>query len=524
MRNISELLSSRAARTPTAPGITYKETTLTWHDCYERAYRISQQLQSLGIERGDTVAIYTDHVPAQAIALFGVAMADGVFTILHRLLKKDQLKHQVSDANVKAVIGLPSFLKTLEPYATERKVPLLPVTPWGEVVDAPQRGPETPTPHAVTTRAIPSDVGVIIYTSGSTGKAKGVVTPHRTLLDGARIVSGYLGITDADTILSVLPFNFDYGLNQLLTAVYAGARIVLHPFTLASDFVRIIEQEGITGVAGVPSMWPVLFDERFIKSSAQSDFSRLRYLTTAGGGHPQALLKKLKAFFPHTEIIIMYGLTESFRSAYLPFKEIFQRPGSIGKAVPEVELLVMNERGERCKPGEKGELIHRGAFISYGYLNNPELSKERFIALATGGPGCLPEMAVRSGDIVSLDDDGFIYYHGRADMQIKSSGYRVSPGEVEEVVLTLPGIRHAAAFGVPDEVVGQAVAIAYTTYSGQALEWSLIQRHCSTYLPAYAVPRHTFFYEQLPLTVTGKIDYAGLKREAEARVSVRGTH
>jgi acyl-coenzyme A synthetase/AMP-(fatty) acid ligase len=230
--------------------------------------------------------------------------------------------------------------------------------------------------------------------------------------------------------------------------------------------------------------------------------------------HTQELLKKLDEFFSHSQIIVMYGLTESFRSCWLPPSETFKRPGSIGKPVPEVEIMVWNQQGQPCAPGEKGELVHRGAFITYGYLNNPDLTQEKFIPLQTGGPGCLPEMVVRSGDIVHMDEDGYLYFHGRGDMQIKCAGYRVSPGEVEEASLAYSGISQVAAFGLPHPELGQEVCLAYSTYKGKPVDHSALAAHLSASLPYYAVPKSIRFCAHLPLTAHGKIDYPALIKQA----------
>jgi acyl-CoA synthetase (AMP-forming)/AMP-acid ligase II len=511
MKNIPAMLYRASALWPDKSALSYKGKDLTWRQVKMNAEQLAVNLKRAGIKRGQKVAIFTDHVPAQVIGLFGVAMNDAVFTFVHRLLKEDQVKYLLTDADAAAVIGTKRYLKQVADFCRERSLPVIEMDEMGELMGECENE-DNPIDYP---SSIPTDVANIIYTSGSTGKAKGVVLPHRTLLDGARIVSGYLGIKNEDTILSVLPLNFDYGLNQILTAVYTGARVVMQPFTTPQAFISAIENEQVTGVAGVPSMWPNLFNEKMVDASCKPEFKSLRYLTTAGGMHTQDLLKKLSEFFPHTEIIVMYGLTESFRSTYLPFSEIFKRPGSIGKAVPEVEIMVLNEQGERCRPGERGELIHRGAFVSYGYLNNEELTKQKFTPLATGGAGCLPEMAVRSGDIVSLDEEGFIYYHSRADMQIKSSGYRISPGEVEEALLAMPDVRHAAVFGISHSDLGQIVCAAYTTYSGNELSKTEILKHMRNSLPIYAVPRRIFFREEMPFTVNGKIDYNALNKSAE---------
>lgn len=517
MTNLAEMLRRTVERFPQRTALTYGGKHLSWYDLYARAALVRDNLRAAGIRRGDVVAIYAERAPAQVVGIFGIAMADAVFTILSPLLKANQVKHQVSDANVKAVVGTQVYLASFKQLWGQRYIHVEPMTPEGLPC-----GGETGAIHDVDVSkplatSIPADVSNIIYTSGSTGRAKGVVIPHRTLLDGARIVSQYLKITGDDVLLSLLPFNFDYGLNQLLTTVFTGARMVLHDFTFPQDLVDTMIRERVTGMAAVPSLWPHLFNPRLLDQAAKPEFEHLRYLTTAGGMHSQELLVKLTAFFPHTEIIVMYGLTESFRSTYLPFSELFKRPGSIGKPVPEVEILVLDEAGKRCGAGEKGELIHRGAFVSYGYLNDPELTQSKFIKLNTGGPGCLPEMAVRSGDIVSLDQDGFIYFHGRCDMQIKCNGYRVSPTEVEEAVLLFSGISHAAVFGLSDPNLGESVNLAYATYQGLAVDHSQLARHLSDLLPHYAIPRRIQFYESLPLTVTGKIDYPALKRSADEK-------
>jgi len=513
MKNIAEMLRHTVERTPDRLALSFKGGHLTWYEIYARAVLLCNQLKKAGLGRGNKVAIYADHSPAQVIALFGVAMADAIFTIIHPLLKENQIKHQANDANIRAIITTEKKRNVINKLFEHRQIYLETISVDGLLIGMdPTQIPHTECNRPIT-QSIPTDVACIIYTSGSTGRPKGVVVPQKTLLDGARIVSGYLNITRDDALLSILPFNFDYGLNQLMTVAYTGARIVLRRFTLPQDLIKVLVEEKITGMAGVPSMWPHILNPKLFNASNKPDFEYLRYITTAGGVHTQDLLKKLTAFFPKTEIIIMYGLTESFRSTYLPFSQLFKRPGSIGKAVPEVEILAVNNKGEYCKPGEKGELIHRGAFVTYGYLNDPDLTKQKFIHLKTGGPGCLPEMAVRSGDIVSLDEDGFIYFHGREDMQIKCSGYRISPGEVEEAVVLIPDVSHTAVFGLPDSELGQSVNLAYSTYSRSPIDRIQIFKHLNRVLPSYAVPRHIHFYPNLPLTENGKIDYSVLRRD-----------
>jgi len=508
VNNIAEMLRRRALESPGKPGVKYLDQESSWQELYHQAYCLSRRLQDAGIGKGDVVGIYIPHSLGQVIALFAVAIRDAVFTIINPHLVQDQVKHQVQDAELKAVIGSADLLNPMVDFFDNRHmhVEIIETTGEGLADDA-----IAVDPGAIITTSIPADVSNYIYTSGSTGLAKGVVVPQRTLLDGARIVSGYLGIKPEDNILSILPFSFDYGLNQLMSCVYTGATITLHQFIFPKDLVDILVAERITGMAVVPSVWPKLLKPGLKKDN---EFEHLRYVTTAGGFHSPELLQNVSAFFPRTEIIVMYGLTESFRSTYLPFSEMARRPGSIGKAVPEVEILVLKEHGERCKPGEKGELVHRGAFVTYGYLNNPELNAKKFIQLNLGTSGCLPETAVRSGDQVSMDEDGYIYFHSRMDMQIKSSGYRISPDEVAQAVLSTPGLSQAVVFGLPDEALGEAIHVAYETYNQIDIEIIEIKRHAKTSLASYAIPHHYHYYEKIPLNPNGKIDVTKLKRDA----------
>ncbi len=514
MKNLAELLCRRIEATPDRAALTFQGTTLTVQELFDRAMGLRDHLRECGIKRGDVVAIATDHNVAQVAAMFGAAMADAAFTIINPHLKREQILHQISDCDAECVIAGQRQLGEVVGILADRHGRSIAVDGFGLVEGGGPLRVQRTTAEAVT-RNIPTDVGCLIYTSGSTGRPKGVVLPHRTLTDGARIVSGYLNITGDDTILCILPFSFDYGLNQVLSALHVGARAVVFSFAFPQDLFDVLQDERITGLAAVPSLWPRVLDDRYFRADRRPAFPSLRYITTAGGPHSELLLRRLTNFFPTTEIIIMYGLTESFRSSYLPFAELFNRIGSIGKAVPEVELMVLDDTMQPCSPGQIGELYHRGAFVSYGYLNDPDLTAAKFVELPTGGRGTRGEPAVRSGDLVSLDEDGFIYFHGRADTQIKAKGYRVSPAEVEDAAMTFPGLRHAAAFGIPDPEGGQAISLAYDTYDGYTVDRAVLRRHMAKILPYYAVPVELFALTGVPLTPNGKVDYTAIRAVCE---------
>jgi acyl-CoA synthetase (AMP-forming)/AMP-acid ligase II len=360
-----------------------------------------------------------------------------------------------------------------------------------------------------TSSAIGEDLAGILYTSGSTGKPRGVMLSHRNLLAGARIVSSYLELGPAERILSILPFSFDYGLNQLLTVLQHGATIVLFQYRFPSEIVRTLHSERITGLAGVPLIWAGLVHHTSGLSETQP--SALRYITNSGGAVPTATVRNLRRLLPTAQIFLMYGLTEAFRSTYLPPEEVDRRPDSIGKAIPETEILVVNSEGRLCKPGELGILVHRGPTVSPGYWNQPQLTAQffkphPFIPKDQGG-----DIVCYSGDLVRTDEDGFLYFAARADGQIKSQGYRVSPAEVEEVLMETGGLAQAAVIGLPAGEGGERIHALVVPVRTACLSTDEILRRCALRLPAYMLPKSIEVLDCLPRTPNGKTDYKSLR-------------
>src|SRR4029077_156589 len=305
-------------------------------------------------------------------------------------------------------------------------------------------------------QAISKDLAAILYTSGSTGKPKGVMLSHANIMAGSTIVSTYLGITSTERILAVLPFSFDAGMNQLMTAFQQGGTIVLINFVFAREVVQLLLKERITGLAGVPTLWSLLAQPN--STLHKQPLPDLRYITNTGGAMPQTVLAILRKALPTTKIFLMYGLTEAFRSTYLPPSEVDRRPTSMGKAIPDTEILVLNENGQLCKPGEIGELVHRGPTVSMGYWGRPEDTNKAL----RPNPLLPPELGYcekvcYSGDLAKMDEDGFLYFMGRRDAMIKSSGFRISPTEVEEALFQSGSLQLAAVIGISDEMLGQSI-------------------------------------------------------------------
>jgi acyl-CoA ligase (AMP-forming) (exosortase A-associated) len=324
------------------------------------------------------------------------------------------------------------------------------------------------------------------------------------MVAGANSVAKYLENHPSDRILAALPLSFDAGFSQLTTAFRVGASVALINYLMPRDVVTALERYRITGLTAVPPLWIQLAQ---LKWSAEARNS-LRYIANTGGRMPKATLDALRKLLPNTLVYLMYGLTESFRSTYLPPAELDRRPDSIGKAIPNAEVLVVREDGSLCEPGEPGELVHRGALVSLGYWNDPEKTAERFKA-APGQPKSLvmPEIAVWSGDTVRMDEEGFLYFISRRDEMIKTSGYRVSPTEVEEVIYATGMVGEVAALGVPHEVLGQAIVVVATGRDGAQLDADALLAQCRERLPNYMIPARIVAHSgSLPRNPNGKID------------------
>ncbi len=475
------------------------ERQLTYGALRKRVADFAAAFRSAGLQRGDRVAILLPKCIEDCCAIFAASMADAVFVPINPLLKPAQVAHIVTDAEPRLVVTNRELASVAE--EATRDVPNLSVMLVEDIAEA--AGAIAPP------RAIGEDLAAILYTSGSTGRPKGVMLSHRNLVAGCRIVRTYLGITEADRILSVLPFSFDYGLNQLLTVVEQGASMVLLTFRVGDDIVRALEKHDVTGLAGVPTVWAIL--TRGSPLLPKTPLPKLRYVTNSGGAVPTDTLRRLRQLLPSTRVFLMYGLTEAFRSTYLPPEELDRRPNSIGRAIPECEVYPVAADGRRAAVGEPGILVHRGPTVSLGYWRRPEDTARVLRPDPLVPPDRGASTVCYSGDLVVEDEDGFLTFVGRADAMIKSSGYRISPTEVEDVVMATGAFRQVAVIGLPDPVAGQrvhAVAIA----SGQC-EVRTLLADIAQQLPGYMVPREIELVDALPVTPNGKVDYPGLVRE-----------
>ncbi|MCW0979248.1 AMP-binding protein [Agrobacterium sp. BT-220-3] len=496
---LHHLLTARAESSGEA--LVFKEKSLSYREFSQAAARCAAALQDAGAERGDRVVVFLPRGIEECWSIFGVSMAGGVFVPVNALLKAQQIRHIVRDCGAKIVIS--SAAMTDELKAALEDLPHVKVL---QAEDMDNR----PAAPAKASAAIGEDLAAILYTSGSTGSPKGVMLSHRNLLAGARIVRTYLEITEKDRILSILPFSFDYGLNQLLTAVEQGATTIISTFRLGDDIVRDLRDHAITGLAGVPTVWAIL--TRAAPLLTKTPLPHLRYITNSGGRVPQETVRAMREKLPDTKIYLMYGLTEAFRSTFLPPEEIDRRPTSIGKAIPECEIFIVTAEGQRAKPGEPGILVHRGPTVSLGYWNRPEdtakvLRPHPFIPAERGG-----ETVCYSGDLAVEDEDGFFSFVARNDAMIKSSGYRISPTEVEESLMSTGLFQQVAVIGLPDPFAGEKVH-AVATAANENIDVSTALKKAAEMLAPFMIPRAIELVDRLPVTANGKVDYRALVRE-----------
>ena len=517
---VHELLIRSAERTPRAAAAAYQHLEFDYSTLAGQVLRCSRALLELGLPRSARVGVYMEKRLETVVAVFGAAAAGAVFVPINPLLKPDQVAYILRDCNVQVLVTsaerLPVLAPALEGCADLRAVLCVggnagamggvEVLRWEDALAA----AGSPRAH----RVIDADMAAILYTSGSTGKPKGVVLSHRNMVAGAKSVAQYLENRAEDRILAALPLSFDAGFSQLTTAFHAGASVALINYLVPRDVVDAIQRHRITGLTAVPPLWIQLASLKWPDPARQS----LRYIANTGGRMPKATLDQLRALLPQTLVYLMYGLTESFRSTYLPPAELDRRPDSIGKAIPNAEVLVVREDGSLCDPHEPGELVHRGALVSLGYWNDPVKTAERFKPAPGQAAGLvMPEIAVWSGDTVRRDEDGFLYFISRRDEMIKTSGYRVSPTEVEEVVYATGLVGEAAALGLAHPVLGQAIVVVATDRARGELDAQSLLRLCRERLPAFMVPARIVERKgSLPRNPNGKIDRKLLAQELEA--------
>ncbi|MBO9436780.1 AMP-binding protein [Ruegeria sp. R13_0] len=462
---------------------------------------VAQYLTCQGIGRGERVIVNLRKSIEEVVAMLAVVRIGGVVVNVNTQWTLEQLAYVAEDCGATAIITDSRTARALADNGLPGRVQRVLVhgkAPDADTFDSWQTLSETGAPVA---RVLDTELAMIIYTSGSTGQPKGVMLSHRNIVAGARAVARYLKLGSDERLISVLAYNFDAGLNQLTTMLLMGGTIVHQPVVMPAEIVRTIVEQKITGLAGVP---PLLNQIIRLLAAHPTPLPALRRVTNTGGKIPPDILEMMPDVFPNTDIYLMYGLTEAFRSTYLEPDRFHKKMGSMGQAIPGSEVYVIKEGEGIAGPGEKGELVHRGPLVSLGYWGKPDLTAEKIRPCPELSALIGDEKVVYSGDIVEVDADGDLWFVGRNDAMIKTSGIRLSPDEVEDHVYKSGLVAEAVAYGVDDVDLGQVVHVAVTPLDG--FDTDQLMTHCRQAMPSYMIPRVIRVWtDPMPRTSSGKL-------------------
>jgi long-chain acyl-CoA synthetase len=510
---IHHFLEENAERFPYKDAAIHLGGRISYLELEAAANRLANFFVDRGIKPGERIGILLESSINYIIAYFAILKAGGVVVGLNSQSTPRNYKNVLSDCSVTALIvskKIAHVAKIIQP-----ELPSLKLIVCDGSYDRLPKEVESEFWLNIQLKGDPSRKPVsnalenyaqIIYTSGTTGSPKGVTLTHGNLLANTESIVKYLDLQSDDRVMAILPFYYSYGNSLLLTHIYCGGSLVIdNRFAYPNVILEIMSQEKVTGFSGVPSTFAILMHKSNI---ANYRFEHLRYITQAGGPMTPALTQKILEAMPHIKIFIMYGQTEaSARLSYLEPERLLEKIGSIGKAIPGVELTVKDESGRVCKPGEVGEIIASGDNIMAGYWNQPETTKE-----------VLKKDGLHTGDLAKVDEDGYFYIVSRKSDMIKSGAHRISPKEIEEVFAEYPGLIETAVIGIPDEILGEII-IAYIV-TGDGVDTKELRKFLRLNLAPFKLPKEIIEIKALPKTPSGKIkkfqlveDY--LKREVK---------
>jgi amino acid adenylation domain-containing protein len=495
---VSQFLANSARKFPSKIALVAGSVRHSYQEIYRSAYNLAGYLATKGLKKGDRVAVYLPNSANAVISIFGILEAGGCFVVINPTIKEPKLRHILSNSESKFIItditrkelvqkvagslehqlfsvytGDNGSLEAFENIITQN-----PVNSWPEPIDV--------------------DLAAIIYTSGSTGEPKGVTMTHRNVISASSSITTYLENVPEDIILSMLPLSFDYGLYQVIMAFHIGATLILEPgFGYPGQIIKLIRDEKVTGLPGVPTLFAILFQ---MKSLEEQNLDSVKYISNTAAALPPAFSQRLKKCFPRAKVYSMYGLTECKRVSYLPPELIEIKPDSVGIPMPNTEVWIVDENDNELPPGKVGQLVVRGGSVMREYWRDQEATSKVL------RPGRYPwEKVLYTGDLFKMDEDGHLYFVGRVDDIIKCRGERVSPKEIENTLYGMEEILNARVIGVPDPIFGQAIKAEIVLKEGYDIDNRRIKAYCRKNLEDLMVPQIIEFVKDLPISTSGKI-------------------
>ncbi|CAM3904315.1 AMP-binding protein [Arcobacter cloacae] len=514
---IRTLIEDANISNPNKVALIHGNNKLTYSELFSKVNQIALYLSELNLPKGSRIGIYSNKGIDQVIAILAILSTDYVLVPLTRLLKPEQVEYIIGDCDIKCIITDRIKIESIEEIKFD-----------GHIISYETTHKDLPSfeeiykyynkPYSCDVNG--HDNAVITYSFGLSGKPKGIVISHRNLIDSARVVSQYLHLEEDDIISGLLIFNLDYGLNQIFCSLYKRATLALHRFVLPNDFFNHVINDKVTVLPLMPINITEMFDEDEHRLPNKELLKNVRIITSSGGNVTKKMISDIEKYFANAKFYSMHGLTEAFRSTYLDPAQLKIRPDSIGKAIPDVELYVIDENGNECPPRVIGELIHRGGYIYRGFWNAPKETNERFKSIEIlknvinlEGQLC-DEIVVKTGDYVYKDEEGFLYFVSRHDDMIKTRGFRVNPYEIESVVETnIKEIERCAVFSIENEEIEEEIVLVYT--GKNELSSNEILFELKNHLASYMLPSKIIYKKSLPLVPSdkNKINKEELKKE-----------
>jgi acyl-CoA synthetase (AMP-forming)/AMP-acid ligase II len=509
---IFKSLTDTTIRDPERVAVIHGQREVTYTVLETGMSRLAAFLLEFGIQKGSRTVIINENSPEYIISYLGVQKAGGISVAVNPQYSAYELKKIFSNCTPCTLIVERKYLKSALEAAREaasiETIIVSNVQGSDELSRIQKKIVDFPT--SVKLYALNSilgnncgnvsypvmddnDIASIIYTSGTTGEPKGVMLSHANFSANARSIIEYLCLTESDRTMVILPFYYSYGTSLLTTAVVSGSSLVLeNSFMYPGKVLDKMVETGVTGFAGVPSTFAILLNRSNIRNYT---FPELRYLAQAGGAMTPNHAQELAEVVPGTDIFIMYGQTEAApRLTYLPPEDLFRKPGSIGKAIPGVTIELVREDGTPAGVGEEGEIVAQGDNVMVGYWKNPGETNR-----------ILKQGRLHTGDLAVMDEEGYLKIISRRSDMIKSGAHRISPKEIEEVILELTEIHETAVVGEDDEILGVVIKAVIVLKDGIELDAKRVQKHCHQKLAPFKVPKVVVFAEELPKTSSGKV-------------------
>ncbi|UCE38200.1 MAG: AMP-binding protein [Thermoplasmata archaeon] len=457
--------------------------TITYKELWERVnYLASYIHDKFGREK--EILLLSDNNLFFILSYLAIMKSGNIVVLVESRITEKQLVSIIKRCSLSAIFTQEIYKKKVAAYENVFTETLL--------ESLPEKG------HDIESEIKDDDIAVIIFTSGSTGEKKGVILTHKNIRANTESIIEYQELTDKDRIEVALPFFYCFGASLLHTHLRVGGSMVLNKSIFLGSVIKEINEYKCTGFAGVPATYQILISRaNFLEQKLPS----IRYFAQAGGKLPNKFIAMITEAFSDKSFFVMYGATEATaRLSYLEPHLVKKKLGSIGKGIPGVTLEVLNENDVQIKPGEVGEITAIGENIMKGYYKDTEETNR-----------ILKNRRYYTGDLATVDDDGFIYVVGRSKNIIKSAGYRISPNEIEDVILELEGVSACVVLGLPDEIMGEAVvAVVETKEPNEKFKDEIISE-CNRILPSYKVPKNIVFIKNMPLNSSRKIDRFQIK-------------